>query len=140
MDQLCQDILNSAREFKYAFVVSAWGGRLIDKAIAYLTQQKEEFTYERTSPTWWRDEFSLTWGEAKITFTRDAYSEREINPEIMYIDHYFFWNMYEKQMDELVTPLLASGCKFFIIPFTSREEDFVSLIPWPPLLKSASKD
>jgi hypothetical protein len=113
MQELCEDILKSARGFKQALVYSLSSDLLFELAVTYL-REREDFKATTHLGIDHHDTHYLDLDETSITFAQDIFLLRGINCDVVYVDNKSF-PIDSDGIVNVVLPLARAGRKIFMI-------------------------
>lgn len=116
MQELCEDILKSARGFKEALVYSGSADLLFKLAVTYL-KEREDFKITTHFGSDHHETHFLDLHETSIIFAQDTFLLRGINCDVVYVDYYSFTNNEDGIVDTVVA-LARANRKIFMINCT----------------------
>jgi hypothetical protein len=120
MQELCEDILKSARGFKEALVYSLSADLLFELAVTYL-KKREDFKVTTHLGIDHHDTYFLDLHGTTIIFAQDTFMLRGINCDVVYVEKDSFTND-KDGIVETVVGLARANRKIFMINRTVAEE------------------
>jgi hypothetical protein len=122
MQELCEDILKSARGFKEALVYSGSADLLVELAVTYL-KEREDFKITTRFASDHHATHYLDLHETAIIFAQDTRLLRGINCDVVYVDKDSFTNDEDGIVDTVVALAFANRKIFMINRTVGGEGD-----------------